>query len=65
MTPQDAITEMRRVAGRQLDSDLVEVFAEMLGRDGRLAATYTDHASFEDELAQGRRAHRAASPRSG
>ena len=36
MTPQDAMTELRRVAGRQLDGELVESFIAMLEREGSL-----------------------------
>ena len=34
MTPQDAMAELRRVAGRQLDAELVESFIAMLEREG-------------------------------
>ena len=34
MTPQDAMAELRRVAGRQLDSELVDSFVAMLQREG-------------------------------
>ena len=34
MTPQDAMAELRRVAGRQLDGELVESFIAMLEREG-------------------------------
>ncbi|HUA10451.1 MAG TPA: HD domain-containing phosphohydrolase [Solirubrobacteraceae bacterium] len=62
MSPQDAITELRRVAGRQLDAELVESFTEMIQRDGRINAPYNDDVSFEEELAFGRRVRELASP---
>jgi putative nucleotidyltransferase with HDIG domain len=61
MTPQDALTEMRRVAGRQLDPELLQTFIAMLESDGPVTAA-EDEASFEDELAFGRRAQKFAQP---
>jgi putative nucleotidyltransferase with HDIG domain len=60
MTPQDAMAELRRVAGRQLDAELVNAFIAMLERDGPV--TTVDEADFEEELAFGRRAHKIAQP---
>jgi HD-GYP domain-containing protein (c-di-GMP phosphodiesterase class II) len=61
MTPQDAMAELRRVSGRQLDGDLVTSFIEMLERKGPMAFTHDD-ADFEEELAFGRRARALAQP---
>ncbi|MEA2333622.1 MAG: hypothetical protein QOG40_112 [Solirubrobacteraceae bacterium] len=62
MTPQDAMTELRRVAGRQLDSELVESFIAMLQREGSLTFVHGDDADFEAELAFERRARQIAAP---
>jgi len=62
MTPQDAMVELRRVAGRQLDAELVGSFITMLEREGPLAFTRGDEANFEEELAFGRRARALAQP---
>ena len=56
MTSQDAITELRRVAGRQLDGELVESFIAMLEREGSISFVHGDDADFEAELAFERRA---------
>ncbi|HEY7962068.1 MAG TPA: HD domain-containing phosphohydrolase [Solirubrobacteraceae bacterium] len=64
MTPQDAITELRRVAGRQLDSDLVNTFVAMLDRDGEAVFAGGEDADFEAELAFERRARAIAEPAS-
>jgi putative nucleotidyltransferase with HDIG domain len=61
MTPQDAITEMRRVSGRQLDTEIVEVFIRLLERKGAQTLT-PDEADFETELAFGRRVREIAQP---
>jgi putative nucleotidyltransferase with HDIG domain len=62
MTPKDAMAELRRVAGRQLDEELVCAFIAMLERDGPVTAAHGDDADFEAELAFGRRARALAQP---
>jgi putative nucleotidyltransferase with HDIG domain len=62
MTPQDAMVELRKVSGRQLDTDLVSTFTAMLERQGPLAFARGDDADFEEELAFGRRARALAQP---
>ncbi len=62
MTPQDAITELRRVAGRQLDAEIVDKFVAMLEREGPVTQAHGDDADFEAELAFERRARALAAP---
>jgi putative nucleotidyltransferase with HDIG domain len=62
MTPQDAIAELRRVAGRQLDSEIVDAFIAMLERSGPVTFAHGDDADFETELAFERRARALAEP---
>jgi putative nucleotidyltransferase with HDIG domain len=62
MTPQDAMVELRRVAGRQFDSELVNSFISMLEREGPVTFAHGDDADFEAELAFERRARKIAQP---
>jgi putative nucleotidyltransferase with HDIG domain len=64
MTPQDAITELRRVAGRQLDAEIVDTFVNMLEREGPVTFAHGDEADFEAELAFERRTRALAQPAS-
>jgi putative nucleotidyltransferase with HDIG domain len=64
MTPQDAIAELRKVSGRQLDAELVEAFIATIERRGPLDFAHGDDADFEEELAFGRRARALAQPSS-
>ncbi len=61
MSSQDAIVELRRVAGKQLDARFVEVFIELLeGKD--VSFQHGEAADFEKELALESRIAGAASP---
>jgi putative nucleotidyltransferase with HDIG domain len=62
MTPQDAMSELRRVAGRQLDTDLVNSFIAMIEREGPTKYSGDDDANFEAELGFERRARQIAQP---
>ncbi len=62
MIPQDAIAELRRVAGRQLDAEIVDAFIAMLERDGPVTIAHGDDANFEAELGFERRARALAAP---
>lgn len=62
MTPQDALAELRRVAGRQLDADIVQSFVALVEREGPAAFTRGDDADFESELAFERRTRALAAP---
>jgi putative nucleotidyltransferase with HDIG domain len=50
VSSEDALAELRRVAGAQLDPMVVNVFVEMIERHG-VAFRHTDEADFEKELA--------------
>jgi putative nucleotidyltransferase with HDIG domain len=61
MSSHDAIVELRRVAGKQLDARFVEVFIELLeGKD--VSFQHAEAADFEKELALESRIAETASP---
>jgi putative nucleotidyltransferase with HDIG domain len=61
MSSHDAIIELRRVAGKQLDARFVEVFIELLeGKD--VSFQHGEAADFEKELALESRIAETASP---
>jgi putative nucleotidyltransferase with HDIG domain len=64
MPSQDAIAELRRVAGQQLDAEYVEIFIELLeGKD--VSFQHAEAADFERELALEARIAETASPGGG
>jgi HD-GYP domain-containing protein (c-di-GMP phosphodiesterase class II) len=63
MSSADAIAELRRIAGGQLDGELVERFIELVEREGPDFARVED-ADFETEFAFERRVQTMAQPTS-
>ena len=64
VSSEAALAELRRVAGTQLDPQVVEVFERMI-LEKRVAFSHTDEADFEYELAfeTPRRRLRPSAPR--
>jgi HD-GYP domain-containing protein (c-di-GMP phosphodiesterase class II) len=57
----EAIAELRNVSGTQLDGRFVELFIEILDREG-IGFTHTEDADFEKELALEERIRELARP---
>jgi putative nucleotidyltransferase with HDIG domain len=62
VSSDEALAELRRVAGTQLDPMVVDTFVEMIERHG-VAFRHTDEADFEKELAFERRVNDYARPK--
>ena len=64
MSSYDAIVELRRVAGKQLDADFVEIFIELIESDD-VSFQHIDSSDFEKELSLESRIAVTASPENG
>jgi len=62
VSPTEAVAELRRVSGAQLDGQLVEMFIKVLERKG-VNFHHGDDADFESELDLERRIRKYAEPR--
>jgi putative nucleotidyltransferase with HDIG domain len=62
VSSEAALAELRRVAGTQLDPQVVEAFERMI-LEGRVRFSHSDEADFESELAFERRVADYARPR--
>jgi putative nucleotidyltransferase with HDIG domain len=62
VSSEEALAELRRVSGSQLDPMVVDVFIEMIEHHG-VAFRHTDEADFEKELAFDRRVSDYARPK--
>jgi HD-GYP domain-containing protein (c-di-GMP phosphodiesterase class II) len=62
VSPDEAIAELRRVAGTQLDATYVAMFVAILERE-HVAFTHAEEHDFEAELALERRIRELARPR--
>jgi putative nucleotidyltransferase with HDIG domain len=64
MSSHDAIVELRRVAGKQLDAEFVEIFIELVEGDD-VSFEHVDSSDFEKELSLESRIAVTASPANG
>jgi putative nucleotidyltransferase with HDIG domain len=64
VSSHDAIVELRRVAGKQLDAEFVEIFIELIESDD-VSFQHVDSSDFEKELSLESRVAVTASPENG
>jgi putative nucleotidyltransferase with HDIG domain len=62
VSSEEAVAELRRVSGSQLDAQIVETFVRLL-EEGNLSFRHSDDADFERELAFDERVRDYAAPR--
>ena len=62
LSPADAVAELRRAAGRQLDAELVDGFVTMLERKGPIGRAVIEDADYDAELAFEQRVRKLAQP---
>jgi putative nucleotidyltransferase with HDIG domain len=62
LSREDAIDELRKIAGRQVDGEIAESFIAMIQRDPALGADADDDTGYESELALADRVRKMAQP---
>jgi putative nucleotidyltransferase with HDIG domain len=62
LSREDAIAELRKIAGRQVDGEIAESFIALIERDTSLGADGNEDAGYESELALADRVRKMAQP---